>query len=150
MKKQQDSTSALMEILKSADLEDIPRYSQDYLQGNTTSFASYMDAIIAAKGLKRQDLFQRADLPQKYGYKLLTGERHTTDRDKILRLFFAMNLTLKEVRRGLELYGMPMLYPKRKRDAILIIAFNLGYSSVDEVNRILAEHGEPELSRSGD
>ena len=150
MTKQQDSTSALMEILKSADLEDIPRYSQDYLQGNITSFASYMDAIIAAKGLKRQDLFQRADLPQKYGYKLLTGERHTTDRDKILRLFFAMNLTLKEVRRGLALYGMPMLYPKRKRDAILIIAFNLGYSSVDEVNRILAEHGEPELSRSGD
>lgn len=150
MKKQQDSTSALMEILKSADLKDIPRYSQDHLQGNITSFASYMDAIIAAKGLKRQDLFQRADLPQKYGYKLLTGERHTTDRDKILRLFFAMNLTLKEVRRGLALYGMPMLYPKRKRDAILIIAFNLGYSSVDEVNRILAEHGEPELSRSGD
>ena len=150
MEKQQYSTSTLMEILRSADVKDIRQYSQDYIQEGTTSFASYMDEMILAKGLKRQDIFQRADIPQKYGYKLLTGESHTSDRDKILRLFFAMNLTLKEVRRGLELYGMPLLYPKIKRDAILIIAFNRGYSSVDDVNRILTDHGEPELSRSRD
>ena len=150
MEKQQYSTSMLMDVLKSADIKDIHRYSQDYISREPISFASYMDQLISAKGLKRQDIFQRADIPQKYGYKLLTGESHTNDRDKLLRLFFAMNLTLKEVRRGLELYGMPLLYPNIKRDAILIIAFNRSYSSVDDVNRILAENGEPELSRSRD
>lgn len=150
MEKQQYSTSMLMDVLKSADIKDIYRYSQDYISREPISFASYMDQLISAKCLKRQDIFQRADIPQKYGYKLLTGESHTNDRDKLLRLFFAMNLTLKEVRRGLELYGMPLLYPKIKRDAILIIAFNRSYSSVDDVNRILAENGEPELSRSRD
>ena len=150
MEKGEYGTSTLMDVLRSADIKDITQYSRDYLQEGTTSFASYMDALIAAKGLKRQDIFQQADIPQKYGYKLLTGESHTNDRDKILRLFLAMNLSLKEVRRGLELYGMPMLYPKIKRDAILIIAFNRGCTSVDDVNRLLAEHGEPELSRSRD
>lgn len=150
MQKKQYSTSILMDVLKSTDVKNIDQYSQDYIAGGPTSFAAYMDEMLLAKGLKRQDVFQRADIPQKYGYKLLTGESHTTDRDKLLRIFFAMNLTLKEVRRGLELYGMPMLYPKVKRDAILIIAFNRGYTSVDDVNRILAENGEPELNRSRD
>lgn len=150
MEKKQYSTSILMDVLKSTDVKDIDQYSQDYIAGSPTSFAAYMDEMLLTKGLKRQDVFQRADIPQKYGYKLLTGESHTTDRDKLLRIFFAMNLTLKEARRGLELYGMPMLYPKVKRDAILIIAFNRGYTSVDDVNRILAENGELELSRSRD
>ncbi len=150
MEKEQYSTSSLLDVLKSADMRDIPQYSQTYLQGRAPSFAAYMDELIAAKGLKRQDIFQRADLPQKYGYKLLTGESHTRDRDKLLRLFFAMELTFAQVRRALALYGMPALYPKRKRDAILIIAFNRGYTSVDEVNRLLAENGESELNRSRD
>lgn len=150
MEKEQYSTSSLLDVLKSADMRDIPQYSQAYLQGSEPSFAAYMDELIAAKGLKRQDIFQRADLPQKYGYKLLTGESHTRDRDKLLRLFFAMELTFAQVRRALALYGMPALYPKRKRDAILIIAFNRGYTSVDEVNRLLAENGESELNRSRD
>lgn len=149
MEKEQYSTSALLDVLRSADVQDIPRYSRDYLQGRVPTFAAYMDERIAAKGLKRQDIFQRADLPQKYGYKLLTGESHTRDRDKLLRLFFAMELTYAQVRRALALYGMPALYPKHKRDAILIIAFNRGYTGVDEVDRLLEENGEAPLSRSG-
>jgi hypothetical protein len=89
-------------------------------------------------------------LPQKYGYKLLSGETHTTDRDKLLRIFIAMNMTLKETQRALELYGLATLYPKKKRDAIIIIAINKGISSVDIVNEWLTEQGESELNGSSD
>lgn len=150
MKQPQYSTSMLTEVLQSADMHDIRRYQDQYIQSGPAAFAAYMDEMILKKGLKRQEVFQRADIPQKYGYKLLTGESHTNDRDKLLRLFFAMGLSLKEVRRALELYEMPGLYPKIKRDAIFMIAFNRGYASVDEVNKILAENGERELSRSRD
>jgi predicted transcriptional regulator len=109
-----------------------------------------MDLLISDKKLKRQDIFQKADMPQKYGYKLLSGESHTIDRDKLLRIFIAMNMTLKETQRALTLYGMPILYPKLKRDAIIIIALNKGISSVDTVNEWLIEHKEPALSRSAD
>lgn len=146
----QYSTSTLMGVLQTANMQDIPQYQKEYLRDSTSSFAGYIDEILQAKGLKRQDIFQRADIPQKYGYKLLTGESHTTDRDKLLRLFLAMHMSLKEARRGLELYGMPSLYPKVRRDAIFIIAFNRGITSVDQVNQILREYGEPELSRCRD
>ena len=148
MDNQEHSTTSLMNVLQSADFMDIDSYSKNYIRSAISSFSVYMDSIIKRKGLKRQDIFQKADIPQKYGYKLLSGESHTKDRDKLLRIFFAMNMTLKEVRRALELYGMPGLYPKKKRDALLIIAFNRGISSVDEVNKILTENGESELTFS--
>lgn len=148
MDNQEHSTTSLMNVLQSADFMDIDSYSKNYIRSAISSFSVYMDSIIKRKGLKRQDIFQKADIPQKYGYKLLSGESHTKDRDKLLRIFFAMNMTLKEVRRALELYGMPILYPKKKRDALLIIAFNRGISSVDEVNKILTENGESELTFS--
>lgn len=145
-----ESTSSLMKVLKTAGESDIREYEAKHLVGATNDFFVYIDALLSEKGLKRQDVFQKADMPRKYGYKLLSGESHTTDRDKLLRLFIAMNMTLKETQRALALYGMPALYPKLKRDAVLIIAFNKGVSSVDTVNEWLHEHGEAELTRSGD
>lgn len=146
----QDSTTHLMNVLINAEKDDIDQFANKYLAGQYCSFPAYMDTIISKKNLKRQDIFQKADLPQKYGYKLLSGEAHTTDRDKLLRIFIAMKMTLKETQRALELYGMAPLYPKKKRDAIIIIAINKGISSVDTVNDWLSEQNEAELSRSSD
>ena len=147
---EEKSTSMLMNILKTADKAGLGAYRRQYLKEGSVDFTSYMDRLIAEKKLKRQDIFQRADIPQKYGYKLLTGERHTTDRDKLMRIFLAMGLDLKEVQRGLKLYGMSELYPKFSRDAVLIIAINQGVRDVDRVNEWLREEGERELSRSAD
>ncbi|NLJ40043.1 MAG: hypothetical protein GX352_00285 [Clostridiales bacterium] len=144
------STSRLFDVLKSADKDNIGKYQKDYLAHTFSGFVAYMDWLISDKKLKRKDIFQKADMPQKYGYKLLSGESRTIDRDKLLRIFIAMNMTLKETQRALTLYGMSILYPKLKRDAIIIIALNKGISSVDTVNEWLIEHKEPALSRSPD
>lgn len=145
---ERDSTAHLMDILKNAGKEDIDQLSRKQLEGQPGGFPAYMDTLIMRKKLKRRDIFQKADLPQKYGYKLLSGETHTTDRDKLLRIFIAMGMTLKETQKALSLYGLAALYPRKKRDAILIIAINKGISSVDIVNEWLLEQGEAELNRS--
>ena len=147
---EEPSTSRLMDVLKSAGSTDLSEYEHTYLTKGCRSFPAYMDALISGKHLKRQDIFQKADVPQKYGYKLLTGESHTTDRDKLLRIFFAMEMDLKEVQRALALYPMPVLYPKNRRDAVMIIAINRRVHSVDEVNELLAAQGEEPLRRSPD
>lgn len=147
---EENSTTTLLNVLKHTGREDLGRYRETYLKHQTDSFPAYMDALIAQRHLKRQDIFQKADLPQKYGYKLLSGERHTTDRDKLLRIFLAMGLDLKEVQRALTLYGLPVLYPKLRRDAVFIIAINQGITDVDTVDQWLREEGESELTRSGE
>ncbi len=147
---EKNSTTHLLGILKNAKIGDVNDLSDKYVDKNITEFSLHMDLLISQKGLKRQDILQKADIPRKYGYKLLRHETRTTDRDKLLRIFFAMAMTLKEANRALTLYGLSVLYPKIRRDMVLIIAFNEGVSSVDTVNEWLVNHGEAELNRIDD
>ena len=135
------STDDLMNALNSTSPADAKAYfHQQFSQGEPT-FSHYIDTLLVRKGLKRQDVLIKANLPQKYGYKLLSGEAHTTNRDKILRLCFSMELTLKETQRVLKLYGMNELYPKVKRDVMLIVALGQKIFDIDQVNEVLKKEG---------
>ena len=75
---EEKSTSKLMEILKHTKKAELSAL-QDDMTVQSHSFITYMDQLIQQRNLKRQDIFQKADMPQKYGYKLLNGERRTKD-----------------------------------------------------------------------
>ena len=101
------------------------------------------------KKLKQQDVFLAADIPEKYGYKLLSGEKHTKQRDVILRLCYAAELNLDETQKALKLYRMPELYAKIQRDALIMIAFNERPGSIIDVNSFLKKNGMDILRPSG-
>ena len=84
-----------------------------------------MDTLISRKRLKRQDIFRRR-IWQKYGYKLLSGERRTKQ-GQAAADFYAMNMTLKETQRALCLWTVSLI--SKERDAIIIIAINQGFLS---------------------
>ena len=101
------------------------------------------------RGISQQIAFLKADIPERYGYKLLSGEKHTRQRDVIIRICYASELTLKETQRALRKYGMPELYAKIPRDAMLMIAFNERPGSIIDVNSFLKENGMEPLRTSG-
>lgn len=136
-----DTTEDLMAVLGSAGEEEVRSFLREYFARGTPTFVQYMDELLAGKGLKRQEVLLRADLPQKYGYKLLTGESHTTDRDKLLRICLALELNLKQTQRALRLYGMSELYPKNARDVLLIAAIGRRQWDIHELSRELMEAG---------
>lgn len=135
------TTADLMEALRGTDPARVKLFVEENFAQRQPDFVSYMDELLARKQMKRQEVLLRANLPQKYGYKLLTGESHTTDRDKLLRICFAMELSLKETQRVLKLYGMNELYPKNKRDVALIVALGRRQFDVDLVSEALAAEG---------
>lgn len=139
------STNNLMNTLKHTSPSEVKGYLQEAFKEGEPSFSSYLDTLLAQKNLKRQDVLIRANLPQKYGYKLLTGEVHTTNRDKILSICFAMEMSLKQTQRALKLYGMNELYPKIKRDVLLIVALGQKIYDIDKVNEMLISEGEQPL-----
>lgn len=134
-------TAELMEALQGADPAGVKLFVEAHFAQGQPDFVSYMDALLEQKRMKRQEVLLRANLPQKYGYKLLSGESHTTDRDKILRLCFAMELSLKQTQRALKLYGMSELYPKNKRDVALIVALGRRQYDIDLVSEALTAQG---------
>ncbi len=110
-------------------------------------FADYMRLKFREKGVLRQNVFLAADLSENYGYKLLAEEKHTRQRDVILRLCLAAGFRLEEVREALILYGMAPLHARFPRDAALTVAVQDGLRDLREVNRLLESCGLPPLVR---
>ena len=108
-----------------------------------------MKNIFREKKMTQQMVFLKADIPERYGYKILSGEKHTKQRDTILRICYAAELTLEETQEALKKYEMPQLYAKMPRDALLMIIFNERPGSIIDVNELLKRNGLKPLHTSG-
>lgn len=146
------STDELEKILGSTHINEVSAYlksNEESIITNEYAFHEYISKLIKLKNLRKQDVFLAADVSEKYGYKLLSGEKHTKQRDVILRLCYASELTLEETQKALKLYRMPELYAKIPRDAMIMIAFNERPGSIIDVNSFLKNNGMEILRSSG-
>ena len=145
------STEELYNILNQTKDDSIEAYLREESSNllHKKRFANYMRAMLSVKGIRQQDLFVQADIPERYGYKLISEEKHTRKRDIILRLCIAGGLSLKETQRALTIYGMADLYPRIPRDCVVIIALNRDIHNVHTVNEMLKENGFEELENCG-
>lgn len=146
------STEDLENTLKSTHIRDFDRFretNRESLAEGEELFSGYIKEKIRKKGLTQQMVFLMADIPERYGYKLLSGEKKTRQRDIILRICYAAELSLEETQEALRKYPMPELYARIPRDALLMIAFNERSGSVLDVNMLLKKHGMESLRPSG-
>jgi hypothetical protein len=150
--KKEKDTDELNEVLGKTHLSDFENYRRENkvsMNDGVESFTVYLKDLFSKKGLTQQTVFLRADIPERYGYKLLSGEKHTRQRDVILRICYAGELSLAQTQRALKKYEMAELYPKIPRDALLMIAFNERPGSILEVNALLKKNGFEPLRTSG-
>ncbi len=146
------NTRELENILKSAHAKDFEAFyesNKESLMTEQASFSTYMKDLIKEKKMTQQSVFLKADIPERYGYKLLSGEKRTRQRDVILRICYAAKFSLAETQRALKKYEMPELYAKVPRDALLMIAFNERPGSILDVNDLLNQKGLQPLRTSG-
>ena len=125
---QEKETNELEQELGSTHLADYNGFLEkhkDSMLSDSTSFSTYVKAIMREKGVTQQTAFLKADIPERYGYKLLSGEKHTRQRDIILRICYASD------------------------DALIMIAFNERPGSIIDVNALLKENRMETLRTSG-
>lgn len=146
------STDELNHILGQTSTTNI----QEYLSENAESmlvaekpFSAYMHELIRKYGKTQQEVFLQADIPERFGYKIIAEEKHTKQRDFIIRLCYAVGMDLEETQKALTLYGMAPLYARIPRDAVLMIAFNQHKGNILDVNALLSAHKLPTLKTSG-
>ena len=111
----------------------------------TRPFAAYMRRKLREKELLQQNVFLAADLSEGFGYKLISEEKRTRQRDVILRLCLAAEFGPEEVQEALLRYGMAPLWWRFPRDAVLLAAFGSGVYDLQNVNELLEQHGQPPL-----
>lgn len=133
-------TAELLEILNSAQHTDtLETYLDDLAKGHG-SFADYYTALPAVRALSPRTLIARSGIERTYFYQLVNGRRRP-GRDKIITLCLAARLDLTATQRGLEIAQAGVLYPKNRRDAILIFAVRNHLNAL-EVNDLLDQFGE--------
>ena len=133
--------------------EDLAGYLEqlrDALLPEGRAFAAYMQRKLREKGLLQQDVFLAADVSENYGYKLIAQEKHTRNRNVILRLCIAARLTPEEVSEALTLYGMAPLHGRIARDVVLLSAISGGRRDIHDVDALLRALRTAPLVDSGE
>lgn len=131
------------ELLEQLKLKDIS-YEQ-YLAENEDSFVcedlkNFWKEVTEKSSMSKVDIINKADIGYTYFYSIIGG-RNYPSRDTIIKIFVAMELPLEDCQRALKLYNWAQLYPKIKRDSIVIFALNHGLS-LYKLEEMLEEHGE--------
>lgn len=124
------------ELLASANLEA-------YLDAHgleTPSLADYLQGELRKRGLKQSEVLKRAQIEQTFGWYVFNGQRGM-GRDNVLKLSFGMGFDTRHANRALQAAGANALYPKNRRDAIIIYCLEHGYS-LRQANDVLYTFGE--------
>ena len=147
MKKTTKELEGILLNAHSANVEQI--FTENNYSFVNKTFSDYFKDLLSQNKISQQKVFIDADISEKYGYKLISGEKHTNQRDTLLRLCYAGKLNVEETNRSLILHGMSPLYARNKRDALLIIAFNDRVGDILDLNEYLIKNGEKPLKNSG-
>lgn len=130
------STEELLNILKST--ADISSFINNHSENLTTlPLNEYLSQLLLEKSISKSDCIKKSGLDRTYCYQIFSGAK-TPSRDKLLALCFGMKLTTDEVQQLLKQTGYPPLYPRIKRDSMIIFALNRNFS-IEDANALLFE-----------
>ena len=132
------STNALMNrIFKSNDLDTFIVKNGDHLW--VEDFCSMVKTLCEERRLVPERVILQSQIDRTYGHQLFNGTRNPS-RDKVLQLAFGMELNVDETQKLLRAANRSTLYPRLKRDAVILFCLNKGYSIAD-VQEELIGHG---------
>lgn len=137
------STDDLLEELQNENCK-----IDEYLKGNGESFVydkikDFWETAIEKSGYSKSNIINKSDFSYCYFYDVING-RKIPGRDKIIRLILTMHLSVDECQEALRISGRSALYPRIRRDAIILFAISNGYS-IYQLSELLADAGEEPL-----
>ena len=109
----------------------------------STDFPGYLLSLCAEKGQVPEHVILRADIDRSYGHQLFNGTRRPS-RDKVIQLAFGLELSLPECQRLLQVAGKSPLYPRLRRDAVILYCLSHG-KTVLEAREMLQSFGLSQL-----
>ena len=132
-------TEELMQMLSTAGtLETYWAENREELLD--VSLGTYLHQLLQQYSVMKNEVINRSGLNQIYGYQIFAGTKQPS-RDKLIALIFAFPLTLEDAQRLLRVGGVSELYPRIKRDRIILFGLREKLS-VQELDDLLFEMGE--------
>lgn len=136
-----NTTSELFRMIQ----ESPEQFACDYMKneenyGMPVTLEQFLQELLKKHEMSIPDLIVKTLLSKSFVYQIFSGKRNP-GRDILLRIAFAMRLSVEETQHLFLVAGKGALYPKVRRDAIII--YCLGKEmSLDEANEFLERSSE--------
>ena len=115
---EQVRTSTLLRgLFKTRNLSAFFRQNEGAMQD--ADFSGYITGLCQERGLVPERVVKLSQIERTYGHQLFNGTRKPS-RDKVLQLAFGFGLDVEETQRLLREAGKSELYPRLKRDAVVL------------------------------
>lgn len=111
------TSTLLKRLFRTRNLHSFLAQNGAYLQ--TLDFAAYLTQLCTERGLVPERVIKQAQIERTYGHQLFNGTRKPS-RDKVLQLAFGFGLTVEETQKLLQIACKGALYPRIKRDAVVL------------------------------
>lgn len=140
--RQRYTTQNIMQMLSSP--EGIDQLDNDHaLRSSEELFTQQLRRHLRVHGVSSTELGAKTSLSRSFIYQILGGDR-IPGRDVILRMAFVLGLGVEETQSLLRAARRGQLYPRIRRDALLIHALNR-HMPLEEAEALLAGRGEQPL-----
>jgi hypothetical protein len=93
-------------------------------------FGARITDLCVSKNVKPGRVINKSGIERTYGHQLFNGRRKPS-RDKVLQLAFGFEMNYGEAQELLKAARKSALYPRVKRDAVIIYALNRGLGVYD-------------------
>lgn len=121
-------------------------HPEDYLDHErfvNQELTDYIGELLAATGMSKADVIRGSQLSNSQGYDIFNGVSRPR-RNNAIRFAFGLRCNLPAAQRLLRLCGLSLLWPKNRRDAIIIWCINQG-KTLPECDDELWRFGEDTL-----
>ena len=123
------------------DLRQALMESEDLDRFETKECGAALQRLFEGTDISKAELARRSGMSTVYLYQVFSGRRRPS-RDRILCLCFGLGCSLESAQKLLKKGGYLPLYPKNRRDAIILFALSKGMSLQETNDRLFRENEE--------
>lgn len=114
-----------------------------YLNDNRTQIIdkqlnNFLNELIERNAISKSKIIRQADINEIYAYQIFSGKRFPS-RNKLLRICIGAEFSINEINDVLTVGEFSPLYPRIKRDSIIIFGIQNQYT-IYQINELLHSH----------
>ena len=134
-----NTTTLRQELMETASLDHF--LSENQAQFTSGNVCHLLDQLFRKRRLSKAALAKQSGMSEVYLHQVFAGRRNPS-RSRLLCLCFGLKATLEETQELLKQCGLAQLYPRNKRDAIILYGIANGMDLFAVNDKLFAENEE--------
>lgn len=134
-----DTNNLRQELMETATLDQFLSENQNNF--NRDSICELLNRLFQKRRISKATLAKQSGMSEVYLHQVFSGRRNPS-RNRLLCLCFGLNASLEETQELLKQCGFAQLYPKDRRDAIILYGILNGMDLFAVNDKLFTENEE--------